>query len=121
MFGLIGWLIFVAVAIVAAIIVVRLVAKPMRALLGANSYMAPGQAFYVRAFALAVYLGTLATVVGRSVPGPEEGKESMALMEYVWWVAEGLEPAFWSMALFLMGFVILLTIVLAVLGRYRDE
>ena len=120
MLGLITWIVLVVLAIVAAIIVVHLIAKPMRALLGANSYMAPAQAFYVRAFALALCLGALAAVVGRSIPGPEQGK-SMAAMEYVWWVANGLEPAFWSISLFLFGFVVVLTIVLAVLGRYRDQ
>ena len=118
--GLIAWLILAALAIVATIIVVRLIAKPMRVLLRANSYMAPAQTFYVRAFALALCLGALAAVVGTSLPKPEQGK-SMAAMEYVWWVANGLAPAFWSISLFLFGFVVILTIVLAVLGRYRDQ
>lgn len=117
MWELIGWLIFVGVAIGLAIIVVRLVAKPMRAMLGANSYMKPGQSFYVRAFGMVIYLSTLAVVVRREFPSPEEKFD----MEYVWWVADGLEPAFWSMSLFLLGFVVLLTIVFAVLGRYRDK
>lgn len=111
--GLIGWLIFVAIAIGLAFVVVHLVAKPMRFLLGANSYMAPAQRFYVRAFAMVIYLSTLASVLDREFPPPND-------MEYVWWVADGLKPAFWSMSLFLLGFVVLLTIVLAVLGRYRD-
>lgn len=118
--GFIAWLIFVALAIVVAIIVVRLIGKPMRALLGANSYMAVAQSFYLRAFALVLYLGVLAAVVGKPIPGPEVGK-SMASMEYVWWVANNLEPAFWSISLFSFGFVVVLTILLAVLGRYRDE
>ena len=120
MVELIIWLVSVVVAVVAAIIVVRLLEKPMRALLGSNSYMACAERFYIRAFALAVYLSTLAAVVGRSPPKAEEGK-SISTMEYVWWVIDGLESAFWSISLFLLGFVVLLTIVLAVLGRYRDQ
>ena len=120
MLGLITWLIFVVLAVVGAIIVIGLIAKPMRALLRASPYTAPAENFYIRAFSLALYLGTLAAVVGRDIPGPEEGK-SMATMEYVWWVANGLEPAFWSISLFLFGFVVVLTIVFAALGRYRDE
>ena len=121
MVELIIWLVSVLVAIGAAIIVVQLIAKPMRALLGSNSYMACAERFYIRAFALAVYLSTLASVVGRSLPSPEEPQKSMSTMEYVWWVIDGLESAFWSISLFLLGFVVLLTIVLAVLGRYREQ
>jgi len=45
----------------------------------------------------------------------------MAAMEYAWWVVNRLEPAFWAAALFLIGYVVLLTILFAVLGRYRDQ
>ncbi len=116
---LIAWIILAVLAVSASVTVVCLIAKPMRNLLGANSYMAPAQSFYVRAFALAASLGALATIADKNIPCPDQRK-SMAAMEYVWWVVDGLEPVFWSVALFLMGYVLLLTILFAVLGRYRD-
>ena len=116
---LIAWIVLAVLAIGAAIATVCLMAKPIHRLLGANSYMAPAQSFYVRAFAVAASLGALATIAGRDIPCPDQRK-SMAAMEHVWWVVEGLEPAFWIIALFLMGYVVLLTILFAVLGRYRD-
>ena len=120
MLPLIVWLIFIILAFLLTIIVICLIAKPMRQLLGANPHTIVAQSFYIRAFALTLLLGTLASIVGRSPPGPT-GKESMAAMEYVWWMVEGLSPAFWNIALFMMGFVALLSIVFAVLGRYRDQ
>ena len=45
----------------------------------------------------------------------------MTGMEYVWWVVGGLENAFWSIGIFLLVYVLLLTILFAALGRYRDE
>ena len=38
-----------------------------------------------------------------------------------WWAVDGLDWVFWSASLFLIGYVLLLTILFAVLGRYRDE
>jgi len=119
MTGLIALLVLAAVAIAVAAAIAFLLVRPMRALLSSNAHLAPAESFYLRAFALTVMLGALAAVVGRSMPSPEKGK-SMTAMEYVWWVVGGLEPAFLSIALFLMGYVVLLTILFAVLGRYRD-
>ena len=116
---LIAWIVLAALAIAVAVAVTCLIAKPMGTMLGSNSYMAPGRKFYVRAFAVAASLAALATIAGRNIPAADKG-ESMAAMEYVWWVVGGLQPAFLSIALFLMGYVVVLTILLAVLGRYRD-
>ncbi len=116
---LIAWIVLAALALGVTVAVVCLIRKPMRALLGANSYIAPSQDFFVRAFALVLSLGALAAIAGRHMPSPDQ-KKSMAAIEYVWWVLDGLEPTFWSIAFFLMGYVALLTILFAVLGRYRD-
>ncbi len=117
---LIAWIVLATLTVGVAITTVCLIAKPIRSLLGANSYMAPAQSFYVRALVLAASLGALATVAGKDMPC-EDQRKAFAAMEYVWWVADGLEPALWSITLFLMGYVLLLTILFAVLGRYRDQ
>ena len=116
---LIAWIVLAAMTLGVVVAAVCLIRKPMRALLGANSYIAPSQDFYVRAFALVLSLSALAAIAGRDMPCPDQ-KKSMVAIEYIWWVLDGLEPAFWSIALFLMGYVVLLTILFAVLGRYRD-
>ena len=88
MVELIVWLVSVLAAVGAAIIVVQLIARPMRALLGSNSYMACAERFYIRAFALAVYLSTLASVVGRSVPGSKEADKSMSRIKQTYYPNE---------------------------------
>jgi predicted permease len=42
-------------------------------------------------------------------------------MEWVWWTVDGLKPVCWSVLGILMGYVLLLTILYAVLGRYREQ
>ncbi len=116
---LIAWIVMAIIAIGLAVTITYLIRKPMRRMLGANSYIAPAQGFYVRTFTLAASLVALATIAGRSMPCPDQRK-SMKAMEYVWWVMDGWEPLFWGIALFLIGYVVLLTIVFAVLGRYHD-
>lgn len=117
---LIAWMVLAVLAVAAAATVVQLIRRPMTELLGANSYIAPAQRFYVRAFAVMLALGALATMASRGLPCPDQRK-SMAAMEYVWWVVDGLGPLFWSVALFVIGYVALLTILFVVLGRYRDQ
>lgn len=120
MFLIIAWIALAVLALGTAASVACLLRKPMHELLGANSYVAPAQRFYVRAFALVVSLGALAAIVGKDLPCSDQRKE-MTGMEYVWWVVGGLENAFWSIGIFLLVYVLLLTILFAALGRYRDE
>jgi hypothetical protein len=115
----IAWIVLAALAVVTAVVISRLVGRPMGTMLESNSYMAPARGFYVRAFGLSLALSALATITGRSLPCPDQ-RRSMAAMEYVWWVVGGLSSAFWASALFLIGYVVLLTILYAVLGRYRE-
>ncbi len=118
--AIVAWIVLAATAAGVAGLMTWLMGGAMRRLFHANAYMKPGQDFYVRAFAIVVTLGTLASVAGTSLPCTDQRK-SMAAMEYAWWVVSCLEPAFWAAALFLVGYVVLLTILFAVLGRYRDQ
>jgi hypothetical protein len=111
---------FVAATALIAAALIALARRPMTELLRSNSYLAPGAAFYVRSFTLIIALGALATMAGLSLPCPKQSAE-MAPMEWAWWLAGRLEPVFLTGALFLLGYVLLLTILFAVLGRYRDQ
>jgi hypothetical protein len=103
-----------------AVALVWVVRKPMAELLRSNAWMTPGTAFYGRSFAVAVALGAMSVVAGFSLPGPEQ-YAAMGRIEWVWWLAQRLEPAFTMGAIFLLGYVLLLTILFSVLGRYRDQ
>jgi len=118
--GFVAWIALAAAAGALVAVVAGVMRKPMQGLLTANRHMAPAAKFYGRAFVIVISLAALAAVVGTDVPCAQQAEEK-AFMGWVWWTADGLEPVFWSLSGFLMGYVLLLTIVFGVLGRYRDE
>ena len=115
MVELIVWIVLVALTGVVCVAVICAVRRPMRELLEANSYISPAKSFYLRAFAVLVFLAALATVCETDAPTNDK-----AFMEYVWWIVGALQPTFWALSLWLMGYVALLTLLFMILGRYRD-
>lgn len=111
---------FAAATGLVAVALVWVVRKPMAALLRSNAWMTPGAAFYGRSFAVAVALGAVAAVAGFSPPAGEQAL-AMGPIEWVWWLAQRLEPVFTLGAIFLLGYTLLLTVLFSVLGRYRDQ
>jgi predicted cation transporter len=115
MTGLIVWVALAASAVVICVAVICAVRSPMRKLLEVNSYISPAKEFYLRAFSVLVFLAALAVV--SKTDTPESGK---AFMEYVWWVVKATQPIFSAFSFGLIVYAALLTILFAVLGRYRD-
>jgi hypothetical protein len=113
-----AWSMLAAVAGGLVIIVVLLVRGPMRAVLTANAYLSPASSFYMRAFVLVVALAAIAAVAGTGLPCEKQSETTMTL---IWWAAGQLQPLCWSLAGFLMGYVLMLTVLFAALGRYRDQ
>ena len=117
--GLVAWIALAVIAggLVAA--VAALMRGPMRSLLTANGHLKPAAGFYGRGFVVVLTLAALAAVVGTSMPCPQQSAEKVRI-EWVWWIVQGLQPVCWSLLGFLAGYVLLLTILYAALGRYRD-
>ncbi|MCX5676674.1 MAG: hypothetical protein NTX87_16895 [Planctomycetota bacterium] len=113
-----AWSMLAAVAGGLAVIVALLVRGPMRAVLTANATLAPSSSFYVRTFGLVVALAAIAAVAGAGLPCEKQSESTMTL---IWWAAAQLQPLCWSLGGFLMGYVLLLTVLFAALGRYRDQ
>jgi ABC-type Fe3+-siderophore transport system permease subunit len=120
MTGLLAWTWVAALAAALVVVVVLLVRRPLRDVLTANRHLAPASPFYARTFVLVVSLAALAVVAGTNVPCPQQSAEK-GLMEWIWWGVGQLQMVGWTVAAFLMGYVVLLTILYAVLGRYRDQ
>jgi len=118
MVGLIVWLISVALAVVICVAVICAVRRPMRELLGVNSYISPARKFYLRAFTVLVFLAALATISKTDIPTGDEGPK--AFMEYVWWVVGAVQPVFSALSFGLIIYAALLAVLFVVLGRYRD-
>lgn len=120
MYSILSLILFLAGTALVAGGLIWLARGPMLELLRSNSRMAPGARFYVRSFALIVALAALAAATDFHLPCAEQS-ESMTFMGCVWWAIDGLDSVFLSASLFLIGYVLLLTILFTVLGRYRDE
>jgi len=118
MVALIVWIALVLLAGVICVAVIFAIRKPMGELLKANSYISPARKFYLRSFSLVMLLATLGVIVAARGPCAEQSK---CFMQGVWWVVDNLSPVLWSVTLSLGGYVLLLTILFAVLGRYHDE
>lgn len=115
---LIVWIALVLLAGSVCVAVILAIQKPMSELLKANSYISPAGKFYLRSFCLIIFLATLAVIVAAGGPCAEQSK---TFMQCVWWVVDHLSPVLWSATLSLGGYILLLTILFAVLGRYHDE
>jgi hypothetical protein len=112
------WLaVLAAVSVLAALAIVW---GPMRRVLSANSTLALARGFYTRCLVLILLFSALAGIAAVHMPSADEQK-SWATMQYVWWVANGLESVFWALAIFLLGYAIVLAILYSVLGRHRDQ
>ena len=118
MVALIVWIALVLLAGVVCLAVIFATRKPMSELLKSNSYISPARRFYMRSFSLIIFLATLGTIVETGGPCAEQSRNSM---ECVWWAVGSLSPVLWSATLSLGGYVLLLTILFAALGRYHDK
>ena len=114
----IAWVALALLAGVVCLLVIATIRKPMNQLLKANSYISPARKFYLRSFCLIILLATLGTIVSTDEPCEEQ---SGHLMPGIWWILRSLSPVLWSAILSIGGYALLLTILFAVLGRYRDE
>lgn len=106
-----------AAAAIAGLLVFLLTWLPMRRMLGANDRLKQTRPFFVRTLFLVMLLSAIAPVVGRKV----NLSEGSATMEYVWQAAGMLGTTCVVLAIYLFGFVVVMTILAASLGKYRDE
>jgi uncharacterized membrane protein YozB (DUF420 family) len=109
------WAALSAITVAVCVLISLAVRKPMRDMLGANKHILPARGFYLRSFSVLLLLGAFAMIFKTDVPA--EGK---AFMEYVWWIADSLQPVFFVLSIWVIVYVALLTILFAVLGKYND-
>ncbi len=117
MVTLIVWLVLAFFCALACILAIFAIRKPMCDLLKVNSYISPAMKFYLRSFYLIILLAILAVLAAAQGPSAEQ---SQNFMQCVWWAASHLSSVLWSILLTIGGYALLLTILFAVLGRYRD-
>lgn len=132
--ALMVFLVGLGMALVAALVVFVLVYPPMRRMLGVNSALRATRSFYGRTFFIVMLLAAWMPILesmnlptASSGKAAEEGAEAVAkaaetpaFMETVWSVADSLKNVCMSVGIFLLAYVVVLTIVYAAVGRIRD-
>lgn len=125
--ALMVFLVGLGMALVAALVVFVLVYPPMRRMLGVNSALRATRSFYGRTFFIVMLLAAWMPILesmnlptASSDKAAEAAGEMPAFMETVWDVADDLENVCLSVGIFLLAYVVVLTIVYAAVGRIRD-
>jgi hypothetical protein len=120
MYGIILWLTLLLLGALLATVLIILFKGPMAALLTSNSYLTPARRFYVRSLILVLVLGALAPLVGQK-PLDRVFSETGEPIVGMWWLLEKLDVSIWSVTVYLVVFVILMTVLFSALGRYREQ
>jgi len=109
--------VLLAAVVATALIVFFLVWGPMHRLLGANSRLKQARSFFVLSFFIVLVLSAIAPVAGQTVQADEE----TIFADYLSQVAGRLGPSVAMIAVVLFAYAVLMAIMSATLGRYRDE
>ena len=111
-----GSTVLFVLAVATALLVYFLVRKSLRALLDDVAKLPPCTTFYTRLLATGLIFIALSSALDTKF----DLKEEAAFMEYVWKIAGGLSSAFGYICLFLAGYLLVVTILVALLRRTSD-
>jgi len=112
---LIPWLIFAAIVVLVSLLIILLLKKPMQQILSVNSFIQPAKVFYLRTFKIIIFLVALAYVAATNLP-----EKDKTFMEYVWWITDSLQEPLFYLAVWIMLYAAMLTVLFVVVGRLRD-
>ena len=102
-------------AMLVGLLVFMLVVRPLKNLLSGNKALERAQGFFVRMLLVIMVIGSIGPVIGSG--GTKEGQK---FMEFLWQQAGQLGDSLVVIGLYLFGFVVLMTVLAATLGRNRD-
>lgn len=108
-----GFSILFVLSVATALIVYVLVRRSLGELLDETLKLPPATMFYSRLLLVGLMLTALANVAGTSF----KLKEDSAFMEYVWKGATGLSSAFGDTIMYVIAYLVIVTILLLVLRR----
>ena len=111
-----GFAVLFIISIGVMLTVYILISKSLRHLLDEVVKLPSGTTFYLRLLSI----GLLFIAFSASLETNFNLKNNAHFMEYVWKVADGLSSMFGNTCLFIMGYLTLVTILLAVL-RFRHD
>ena len=111
-----GFAALLVLAVGTALVVYLLLQRSLRALLEDLVKLPACITFYTRLLAIGLVLIPLSAVLGVSFTLGADA----AFMEYVWKIAGGLSSAFGMICLFITGYLLVATILVAVLKRKSE-
>lgn len=112
-----GFVVLFAASVGIAAVIYASVRKSLVDLLDEAARLPAATTFFSRLFLICVFFMALSTAVGTVF----NLKADAAFMEYVWVVAKGLSEVFRDTALFLLAFLVLATVLVAVQRRRHDQ
>ena len=112
-----GFVVLFTISIAISLIVYALTRKSLRGLLDEVVKLPSGTTFYMRLFLIGIVFIALSSALDTEFAL----KEDAASMEYVWKVADGLSSVFGITCLFIIGYLFLVTILIAVLRHRHDK
>lgn len=112
-----GFVVLFAASVGIAAAICASVRKSLVDLLDEAARLPAATTFFSRLFLICVFFMALSTAVGTVF----NLKADAAFMEYVWVVAKGLSEVFRDTALFLLAFLVLATVLVAVQRRRHDQ
>lgn len=115
--NIIGFVILLLVSIGTALLVYALVQKHLSTLLDKVIRLKAGTTFYIRVF----LIGLVFIALSAALDVQFSLKQSAVVMEYVWKIADGLSTVFGQTTLFIFGYLILVTILIAVLRKKHGK
>jgi small-conductance mechanosensitive channel len=115
--NLAGFVILLALALLLAFAIWALVSKSLQGLLSQALKLPDGTTFYLRSFFLGLLLAALAGGLGATF----NLKPGDPFMEYVWRVAGGLQGVCEYFFAFLLGYLVLVTVLVAALRAKHEQ
>lgn len=115
--NILGFATLFVISIGLAVILYASLKKTLCGLLNDVVKLPPATTFYSRIFFVCLFFFTLSAIVDTTFD-LEDGKP---FMEFVWRVASGLSSFFLSISIFLLVYLLFVTILVVVLRRKNDE
>lgn len=112
-----AFLVLLLLSLAIAIILFFLLRESLRELLRSTVRIPAGVTFYLRSFLLVLFLAVLSGAIG----AVSDLKSDTHFMEFVWTEASGLASVLEAVLGFLAAYLVLITILVAVLKPKRDE
>ena len=115
--NILGLIILLVISIGVALLVYALIQKYLSQLLDKVLRLKAGTAFYIRVF----LIGLVFIALSAALDVEFSLKPGAVVMEYVWKIANGLSTVFGQTTLFIFGYLILVTILIAVLRKKHGK